>query len=56
MQPARILVIEDSEGDIHLLRLALNQQDEDYELEILKDGEEAMLFVHEHKGTGLQKA
>jgi CheY-like chemotaxis protein len=54
MQPARILVIEDSEADIQLLRLALDQEEEDYELEILKDGEEAMLFVHEHR-TGARE-
>jgi CheY-like chemotaxis protein len=49
MPPARILVIEDSEADIQLLRLALDQQEEDYELEVLKDGEQALLFVHEHR-------
>jgi CheY-like chemotaxis protein len=54
MQPARILVIEDSEADIQLLRLALDQQEEDYQLEVLKDGEEAMLFVHEHR-TGVRE-
>ena len=54
MQPARILVIEDNVSDIDLLRLALDQQEEAYELEVLKDGEEARRFVHEHR-TGLRK-
>jgi CheY-like chemotaxis protein len=54
MPPARILVIEDSEADIQLLRLALDQKDEDYELEILRDGEEALRFVHEHR-TGVRE-
>jgi CheY-like chemotaxis protein len=54
MQPARILVIEDNEGDIQLLRFALDQQEENYELEILRDGEEALRFVHEHR-TGLRE-
>ena len=54
MPAARILVIEDNEGDIHLLRFALDQQGEDYELEILKDGEEALRFVHEHR-TGIRE-
>ena len=54
MQPARILVIEDNEADIQLLRLALDQQDEEYELEILSDGEEALRFVHENR-TGLRE-
>ncbi|MDP9112784.1 MAG: response regulator [Acidobacteriota bacterium] len=52
MAPAKILVIEDSEADLHLLRIALDQQEQDYELETLRDGEEAMRFVHEHR-TGL---
>jgi CheY-like chemotaxis protein len=54
MQPARILVIEDNEGDIQLLRFALDQQKEDYELEILRDGEEALRFVHENR-TGVRE-
>ena len=45
MQAARIVIIEDNDGDIQLLRLALDEQEEDYELEILKDGEEALRFV-----------
>src|SRR6478609_9559285 len=49
MQAARIVIIEDNEGDIQLLRLALDEQKEAYELEILKDGEEALRFVQEHR-------
>jgi len=49
MQPARILVIEDNALDIVLLRHALDQQGEDYELEILSDGEQALQFVREHR-------
>jgi CheY-like chemotaxis protein len=49
MQPTRIVVIEDSDSDMMLLRLALDQQQEDYELEILKNGEEAMRFVQDHR-------
>lgn len=49
MPPAKILVIEDNEADIHLLRLALDEQGEEYELEILNDGEEAFRFVDEHR-------
>ena len=54
MQPARILVIEDNVGDIGLLRYALDQQQENYELEILKDGANALQFVHEHR-TGVRE-
>jgi CheY-like chemotaxis protein len=48
------LVIEDNEADIQLLRLALDQQEEDYELEILSDGEAALRFVHENR-TGVRE-
>jgi CheY-like chemotaxis protein len=51
MQAARIVIIEDNDGDIELLRLALDEQEEDYELEILKDGEEALRFVQEHRSA-----
>jgi CheY-like chemotaxis protein len=54
MQPARVLVIEDNESDIGLLRHALDQQGEKYELEILSDGEQALQFVHEHR-TGVRE-
>ncbi len=54
MQPARILVIDDNEADILLLRNALDQQGEDYELEILIDGEEALRFVRENR-TGVRE-
>ena len=43
------MIIEDNDGDIQLLRLALDEQEEEYELEILKDGEEALRFVQEHR-------
>jgi len=49
VKPARILVIEDNAFDIVLLRHALDLQGEDYELEILSDGEAALRFVHEHR-------
>ena len=49
MGPARILVVDDSTADVSLLRVALNQQDEAYELEVLKTAEEALAFVRERK-------
>ena len=54
MPPARILVIEDNASDIILLRYALDQHGEDYELDVLKDGEEALRFVDEHR-TGVRQ-
>jgi two-component system response regulator len=54
MPPARILVIEDNPSEIVLLRYALDQHGEEYELETLRDGEEALRFVHEHR-TGARE-
>jgi CheY-like chemotaxis protein len=54
MPPARILVIEDNASEVVLLRYALDHHGEDYELEILRDGEEALRFVHEHR-TGVRE-
>jgi two-component system, chemotaxis family, response regulator Rcp1 len=44
-QPARILVIEDSPADILLLRHALDEQGDEYEIQVLKDGAQALQFV-----------
>jgi CheY-like chemotaxis protein len=43
--PARIVVVEDSPADVLLLRHALNQHQESYELEVLRDGAEALNFI-----------
>jgi len=47
-------MIEDNEADIEMLRFALDQHEEDYELEVLVDGEAALQFVHEHR-TGVRE-
>jgi CheY-like chemotaxis protein len=39
------VVVEDNSADIFLLRHALNQHVEEYVLEVLRDGEEAIDFV-----------
>jgi CheY-like chemotaxis protein len=49
MGPARILVVDDSTADVSLLRVALNQQDEPYELEVLETAEQALAFVQERR-------
>ena len=49
MSPARIVIIEDNSADIALFRHALDQQREEYELEVLHTGEEALRFVQEHR-------
>jgi chemotaxis family two-component system response regulator Rcp1 len=40
-----IVVIDDNPADIELLRIALNQREEPYELVALTDGEEALNYV-----------
>jgi chemotaxis family two-component system response regulator Rcp1 len=47
--PARILVIEDNQADVFLLRHALDEQGEEYQLEVLRDGGEAILFVQNQR-------
>jgi CheY-like chemotaxis protein len=51
--PARIVVVEDNSADIGLLRMALNDQGEEYDLVVLNTGEEALRFVREHR-TGIR--
>ena len=52
---ARIVVVEDNMADIVLLRYALDELDEEYELHMLRDGEEALHFVDTHRrGTEQQ--
>ena len=45
IEPARIVVVEDSPADVLLLRHALNQHEEAYQLEVLRDGAEALAFI-----------
>jgi CheY-like chemotaxis protein len=47
--PARILIIEDNPADITLLRVALDQQGKEYRMEVLRDGAEALDFVHQQR-------
>jgi len=54
MHPARIVLIDDNEVDVTLFRYALDQQKEDYEVEILNNGEAALQFVSEHR-TGTRE-
>ena len=44
-----ILVVDDSVSDVHLLRRALDTEQENYELVVLTDGEAALMFVNEHR-------
>jgi CheY-like chemotaxis protein len=46
----RIILVEDNPADVFVLRHALDAQGEPYQLEVLKDGEEALCFVREYCG------
>jgi CheY-like chemotaxis protein len=41
--------MEDNPADVHLLRLALDQQGEEYRIDLLQDGEEAIRFVRQQR-------
>ena len=46
MTKPQILIIEDNPADVELLRMALDQQGEPYELTVLTDGAEALAYVY----------
>jgi CheY-like chemotaxis protein len=50
--PAKIVVVEDNSADVFLLRHALDQHEEEYLLDVLRDGEEAIEFVNQHRSAG----
>jgi CheY-like chemotaxis protein len=45
IHPASIVVVEDSPADVLLLRHALSQHSEPFEVQVLKDGAEALAFL-----------
>jgi len=47
--PARILIVEDNQADVFLLKHALDEHGEEYQLEVLRDGAEAILFVQQQR-------
>jgi len=49
--PARIVLVEDNPGDVLLLRLALDQHEPNYILEILRAGAEAIRFIRDQWST-----
>ena len=56
IHPAIILVVEDSPADVLLLRHALDQHAEPYELQVLKDGAEALAFCAAQQHPGSESA
>ena len=51
MSVPRILIVEDNASDVDLLRLALNEHGEDFELLVCIDGQQALDFVREQQKT-----
>jgi CheY-like chemotaxis protein len=51
--PARILVVDDNTADVKLLRVGLDRHGEEYVLEVLENGEEALRFVRNHREGSL---
>jgi CheY-like chemotaxis protein len=49
--PARIVVVEDNSADVFLLRHALDQHGEEYVLDVLRDGEEAIEYVNRQRSA-----
>jgi CheY-like chemotaxis protein len=47
----KILIVDDNESDIYLLRHALDERGEEYDLIVLDDGEKAIQFVDRHRLT-----
>ena len=45
----RILVVEDNQADVFLLRYGLDEHGEEYQLDVLRDGAEALLFVDQQR-------
>jgi CheY-like chemotaxis protein len=45
--PLRVFLAEDNEGDVFLVRRALQKNEVDYELMVARNGEEALEFVTE---------
>ena len=49
--PAKIVMVEDNSADVFLLRHALDQHHEEYLLDVLRDGEEAIEFVDRQRSA-----
>ena len=54
MAKARILMLEDSESDIFLLRHALDELAEEYELTVFRDGEQAVRHLTNSRTSKLE--
>lgn len=50
--PAKILVVEDNSADVFLLRHALRENGEEFVVEVLHDGAQALDFVEQQRIAG----
>lgn len=51
MAPARIVLVDDNVADVKLMKIAFAGKGSDYQLEVLRSGEDALRFVKDHKGS-----
>ena len=49
MSAVKILAVDDNTADINLLRVALDEHEENYELRVLHTGDEALRFIEAQK-------
>ncbi len=49
MSAVKILVVDDNTADINLLRVALDEHEQEYELHVLETGDEALRFIEAQK-------
>jgi CheY-like chemotaxis protein len=54
-EASRIVMIEDNPGDVRILRFALDQHGEEYQLEVLTNGNQAIRFIQEHRMAASKK-
>ena len=52
--PAKILLVEDNSADVFLLRHALSAHGEDYVVDVLSDGAQAIEFVEGQRQPGMK--
>jgi CheY-like chemotaxis protein len=55
-RPLRVLLVEDSEEDVMVIRLALNERIDDHELVVIGNGDAAIAYLHAeapHQGRPL---
>ena len=53
MSGSRIVLVDDNIADVKLLKMAFDEREKDYELQVLRSGGAALNFVQEHRAKGI---